>query len=217
MVKGVHRNARAACFVNKGVVGAFGGLPTQFFVYFGAGVQVAVPAFPNAGCALTYHIAKAGETFLESKFQRKVVVTQHSQNAQHLVYPIYPTGKAVVIPLNCFVVPQNRGGKGVKCYKIMDKTGYVIGAKAVNLDNEIMLITNEGIIIRMAVSDISILGRITSGVKLIDIDVEKDIRVASLTKVKEAVPIKAAEVNENVSKGVEVSEVINEDIVEAEK
>ena len=89
---------------------------------------------------------------------------------------------------------QKRGGKGVKCYKIMDKTGYVIGAKAVNLDNEIMLITNEGIIIRMAVSDISILGRITSGVKLIDIDVEKDIRVASLTKVKEAVTIKAAEV-----------------------
>ena len=93
---------------------------------------------------------------------------------------------------------QKRGGKGVKCYKIMDKTGYVIGAKAVNLDNEIMLITNEGIIIRMAVSDISILGRITSGVKLIDIDVEKDIRVASLTKVKEAVTIKAAEVTEEI-------------------
>ena len=61
-----------------------------------------------------------------------------------------------------------------------------------------MLITNEGIIIRMAVSDISILGRITSGVKLIDIDVEKDIRVASLTKVKEAVTIKAAEVTEEI-------------------
>ena len=101
---------------------------------------------------------------------------------------------------------QKRGGKGVKCYKIMDKTGYVIGAKAVNLDNEIMLITNEGIIIRMAVSDISILGRITSGVKLIDIDVEKDIRVASLTKVKEAVTIKA----------VKASEMIEEDVVEAE-
>ena len=95
---------------------------------------------------------------------------------------------------------QKRGGKGVKCYKIMDKTGYVIGAKAVNADNEIMLITNEGIIIRMAVSDISILGRITSGVKLIDIDVEKDIRVASLTKVKEAVTIKDAEAAEEAKK-----------------
>ena len=111
---------------------------------------------------------------------------------------------------------QKRGGKGVKCYKIMDKTGYVIGAKAVNLDNEIMLITNEGIIIRMAVSDISILGRITSGVKLIDIDVEKDIRVASLTKVKEAVPIKAAEASENEAKVVEASDSAKEDTIEQE-
>ena len=84
---------------------------------------------------------------------------------------------------------QKRGGKGVKCYKIMEKTGEVIGAKAVNEENEIMLITNEGIIIRMAVSDISVLGRITSGVKLIDIDVEKEIRVAGLTKVKDTVPM----------------------------
>ena len=112
---------------------------------------------------------------------------------------------------------QKRGGKGVKCYKIMDKTGYVIGAKAVNLDNEIMLITNEGIIIRMAVSDISILGRITSGVKLIDIDVEKDIRVASLTKVKEAATIKATEVTENESKVAEAAEVIEEDIIETKE
>ena len=115
---------------------------------------------------------------------------------------------------------QKRGGKGVKCYKIMDKTGYVIGAKAVNIDNEIMLITNEGIIIRMAVSDISILGRITSGVKLIDIDVEKDIRVASLTKVKEAVAIKAAEVTEE-EKAAEVAVAeekwAEESIVEPEK
>ena len=112
---------------------------------------------------------------------------------------------------------QKRGGKGVKCYKIMDKTGYVIGAKAVNLDNEIMLITNEGIIIRMAVSDISILGRITSGVKLIDIDVEKDIRVASLTKVKEAATIKAAEATENQSKEIKILETKKEDIVDSEE
>ncbi len=80
---------------------------------------------------------------------------------------------------------QRRGGKGVKCYKIIDKTGDVVGAKALNTDKEIMLITNEGIIIRMSVQDISIVGRITSGVKLIDIDAGKGIRVASIAKVKE--------------------------------
>ena len=62
---------------------------------------------------------------------------------------------------------QNRGGKGVKCYKITEKTGNVVGVKAVNEDNEIMLITTEGIIIRISCGDISIQGRITSGVKLI--------------------------------------------------
>ncbi len=81
---------------------------------------------------------------------------------------------------------QHRGGKGVKCYKILEKTGNVVGAKAVNDENEIMIITNEGIIIRLAVSGISKLGRITSGVKLMDIDTEKDIRVASVAKVRES-------------------------------
>lgn len=65
---------------------------------------------------------------------------------------------------------QNRGGKGVKCYKITEKTGNVIGAKAVNEENEIMMITTEGIIIRITCAGISILGRITSGVKLINLD-----------------------------------------------
>ncbi len=78
---------------------------------------------------------------------------------------------------------QNRGGKGVKCYKITDKTGNVIGAKAVDPDNEIMMITTEGIIIRMKVEGISVLGRITSGVKLINL--EDDITVASIAKVRE--------------------------------
>jgi DNA gyrase subunit A len=81
---------------------------------------------------------------------------------------------------------QHRGGKGVKCYKILEKTGNVIGAKAVNEDNEVMLITNGGIIIRLSVNGISKLGRITSGVKLMDIDTEKDIRVASVAKVRES-------------------------------
>ena len=78
---------------------------------------------------------------------------------------------------------QLRGGKGVKCYKITEKTGNVVGTKAVNEENEIMLITTEGIIIRMQCSGISILGRITSGVKLMDLS--ENITVASVAKVRE--------------------------------
>ena len=72
---------------------------------------------------------------------------------------------------------QNRGGRGVKCYKITEKTGNVVGAKAVNEENEIMLITMEGIIIRLHCSDISIVGRIASGVKLMN--VQDDVVIAS--------------------------------------
>ena len=78
---------------------------------------------------------------------------------------------------------QNRGGKGVKCYKITEKTGEVVGAKAVNEDDEIMIINTEGIIIRMECKGISVLGRITSGVKLINLR-DNEI-VASIAKVKE--------------------------------
>ena len=84
--------------------------------------------------------------------------------------------------------PQLRGGKGVKCYKINSKTGYIVGVKAVNSDQELMIITTGGIIIRIGVSSISQLGRITSGVKLISMDQEngsKEIRVASIAKVRE--------------------------------
>ena len=81
---------------------------------------------------------------------------------------------------------QHRGGKGVKCYKITEKTGYVIGVKAVNEDNEIIMITNEGIMIRLMVNGISQLGRITSGVKLINMDTDNDIVVASIAKVRES-------------------------------
>lgn len=80
---------------------------------------------------------------------------------------------------------QNRGGKGVKCYKITEKTGNIIGIKAVNDENEIMIITTGGIVIRMKVEDISVLGRITSGVKLINMD--EDVTIASIARVKEDV------------------------------
>ncbi len=82
---------------------------------------------------------------------------------------------------------QNRGGKGLKCYKIMDKTGSVIGAKAVNDGDEIMMITNEGIVIRTGCDEISLLKRITSGVKLMDIKAEEGIKVANIAKVRQEV------------------------------
>ena len=78
---------------------------------------------------------------------------------------------------------QNRGGKGVKCYKITEKTGNIVGVKAVNQDDEMMLITTEGIIIRIKVSDTALLGRVTSGVKLMNLS--EDVTVASIAKVRE--------------------------------
>ncbi|MDY4029417.1 MAG: DNA gyrase subunit A [Butyrivibrio crossotus] len=94
---------------------------------------------------------------------------------------------------------QNRGGKGVKCYKINEKSGNVIGVKAVSNTREIMLITTEGIIIRMEVAGISTLGRITSGVKLINLD--DGVKVAKVAKVRE----------EDVSDETESEEHNNED------
>lgn len=79
---------------------------------------------------------------------------------------------------------QNRGGKGVKCYRIMEKTGNVIGVKAVHMENEIMIINTEGIIIRMMCQDISVQGRITSGVKLMNLG--EDEMIASIAKVRES-------------------------------
>ena len=80
---------------------------------------------------------------------------------------------------------QNRGGKGVKCYKITEKTGNVVGIKAVNDENEIMMITTEGIIIQIRMQDISTLSRITSGVKLMDM--EEGVRIAKIAKVRERI------------------------------
>lgn len=102
---------------------------------------------------------------------------------------------------------QHRGGKGVKCYKILEKTGNVVGAKAIDENDEIMIITNEGIIIRLAVSGISKLGRITSGVKLINIDTEKDIRVASFAKVKESSTVSEEDVLKKLEQELEEEEI----------
>ena len=94
--------------------------------------------------------------------------------------------------------PQFRGGKGIKCYKITEKTGNLIGAKAVNDENEIMLITTEGIIIQMMVNEISTLGRVASGVKLMDLDPTKDVVIASMAKVRKPIEETTEENEESV-------------------
>ena len=99
--------------------------------------------------------------------------------------------------INEFAV-QRRGGKGIKCYKIVEKTGNVVGVKAVNEEHEIMMITTEGIIIQIRMSDVSVLGRITSGVKLINL--EKGVKVAKIAKVREK--IEGEETEEEKPEGV---------------
>ncbi len=105
---------------------------------------------------------------------------------------------------------QHRGGKGLKCYKITEKTGNVIGVKAVNEDHEIMMITTEGIIIQIPMEDVSVLGRITSGVKLINL--EKGVTVAKIAKVREKVEMEGAE-----SVKTEDEEIKNEETEEEEE
>ena len=111
-----------------------------------------------------------------------VAMQLDSQGEYLLIVSEYGYGKRTAI--SDFRV-HNRNGKGLKCYKIMEKTGCVIGAKAVDEDDEIMMITNEGIIIRTGCNDISVLSRITSGVKLMNVKQEDGVKVANIAKVRE--------------------------------
>ncbi len=104
---------------------------------------------------------------------------------------------------------QNRGGKGVKCYNITEKTGDVVGVKSVNDDNEIMIINTDGIIIRMGCSNISVLGRVTSGVKLINLS--ENLTVASIAKVRKDEETENSEDGENHEEAVNHEEISNED------
>ena len=99
---------------------------------------------------------------------------------------------------------QKRGGKGVKSYRITEKTGNVVGVKAVKNDNELMMITTEGVIIQIPVCDISVYGRNTSGVKLINLD-DESVRVAKIAKVRERLSDGTQEIEE---------EELSEDIIE---
>ena len=109
-----------------------------------------------------------------------VAMQLHTQGDSLMIVSEKGLGKCTLISE---FTTQNRGGKGVKCYKITDKTGNIIGAKAVNKDNEVLLITTEGIIIRISVEGTALLGRVTSGVKLMNLD--EGVTVASMAKVRE--------------------------------
>jgi len=107
---------------------------------------------------------------------------------------------------------QKRGGKGIRCYKITERTGDVVGVKAVNPDHEVMLITNEGIIIQLKCDEISMTGRNTSGVKLIKIDVDSNISVAGIAKVREEIRMTGENGEEPVESVDEASEETPDDI-----
>ena len=120
---------------------------------------------------------------LDSQGEYLLIVSEHGLGKRTLISEFHP---------------QNRNGKGLKCYKITEKTGKVIGAKAVNEDDEIMMITNEGIVIRTDCASISVLKRITSGVKLMDVDYENGIKVANIAKVREQVRAEQEDQEEQV-------------------
>ena len=112
----------------------------------------------------------------------EVVGMQLSGQGEYMLI-VSENGMGKLTDINEFTV-QNRGGKGVKCYKIIEKTGNVVGMKILSRENEVMMINTDGIIIQMPCSDISILGRVTSGVKLMDL--KNGITIASIAKVRES-------------------------------
>ena len=113
---------------------------------------------------------------------------------------------------------QRRGGKGLKCYKITEKTGHIVGVKAVNDNHEIMMITTEGIIIQLRCEEISTYSRVTSGVKLINLKAGES--VAKIAKVRDeamASNEELAELTEGEPPAAESEETAEVDNVESEK
>ena len=102
-----------------------------------------------------------------------------------MIVTVSEFGYGKLTPISEFSA-QHRGGKGVRCYKIVEKSGNLVGAKVLNRESgEIIMMTNTGTTIRLSVADISVIGRNTTGVKLISVDANKDVFVASFARVKE--------------------------------
>ncbi len=141
-----------------------------------------------------------------------VGMQMESQGPKLLIVSANGMGKRT--PIEEFT-PQRRGGKGVLCYKITEKTGDIVGAKLVEDDHDLLLITTEGIVIRISVNDISVIGRNTSGVKLMNIDQDSDITVASIAKVRDDGSKSDGEGLEELDiQDEEISEEITEEITE---
>lgn len=138
--------------------------------------------------------ASMGVIGMNLSYDDEIVAMQLSSQGDYMLF-VSEFGMGKRTEINEFPL-QRRGGKGIKCYKITGKTGNVVAAKAINEDNEVMIINTEGIIIQLMVREVSILGRITSGVKLIDMDSEKkDIVVASMTRVRDTIPEEVEEIS----------------------
>ncbi|WP_312432836.1 DNA gyrase subunit A [Lacrimispora sp.] len=133
-----------------------------------------------------------------------VGMQKESQGPKLLIVSANGMGKRT--PIEEFT-PQRRGGKGVLCYKITEKTGDIVGAKLVEDDHDLLLITTEGIVIRISVNDISVIGRNTSGVKLMNIDQDSDIKVASIAKVRD-------DGSKSDGEGLEELDIQDEEILE---
>lgn len=127
----------------------------------------------------------------------EVIGMQKASQGEHFLL-VSEKGYGKLTDKSCFKA-QARGGKGIRCYKITEKTGDIVGFKLCDKDRELLLITTEGIMIRINLDKVSILGRNTSGVKLMDIDKDTDTVIASVAKVRETE-------NEEESEEIEGSE-----------
>ncbi|MCF0229022.1 MAG: DNA gyrase subunit A [Parasporobacterium sp.] len=108
---------------------------------------------------------------------------------------------------------QHRGGKGVLCYKVTEKTGCLSAGSAVSQGDEIMLITNQGIVMRMSVDDISVIGRNTTGVRLMNVNQSDDIKVIGMARIGRdflSDEAEEAETDEDVKETVSETEEITE-------
>ena len=130
----------------------------------------------------------------------EVVAMQHNTQGESLLI-VTENGIGKRTSIDEFT-NQHRGGKGVKCYKITDKTGYVVGTKAVNEDHEIMLITNKGTIIQICANDVSKLSRITSGVKLMNLS-DNNEKIVSIAKVRKKISNNEESDEENTGENIE--------------
>ena len=134
----------------------------------------------------------------------EVIGMQKASQGEHFLL-VSEKGYGKLTDKSCFKA-QARGGKGIRCYKITEKTGDIVGFKLCDKDREILLITTEGIMIRINLDKVSILGRNTSGVKLMDIDKDTDTVIASVAKVRETENEEEAEEDSSLE-NVAISEI----------